>query len=1005
MRKILETKPTQVLENLTSIAIANGFRLPTNVDRKAWAERKLRPDLVSHKHVTKFLDSLLKTNKIREYFIKQLRKTLDPKKYGIRREWKQTQREALEAIIQTFEEWYTRPLIEVPTGIGKSMLWGAIVRAYYDTLRKFGLMNEYEIVIFTSRIHIADQMIGVSAKKSSANEIEDEPLEYGDVKMWLPKLSDDHIRILAGRSNSSKEAKKNAVLTIMCYQGLSPKTLDQIYSKKVGLGILDESHRATNRVRIVLDNKMPSAFFIGGSATTKGPAMNNPFKFFEAIQSGDENGRAPSYQERLAYCASILDCIERRELKPVRYINGRTRIDLSSLPPATRNLPEKAAGKLIAKNLPLMKQLLEELFLGDYPVLKVVGTKSVIDRKWLVFVERIKIAEKLAEFCNTELQPLLVKRYGKQLQFKADYVSGTMSINEFNERMINYRNNTTTIMFSSDKLGEGADVPEINGIFSLRAYGAQALWKAIQEMGRGVRHIEGDDLLMVDGIFKSQKHEIASALTIFGVNSYVNGGLVAGYSGERDVETKVFTLLKEGKTWKEVWRKLLKEEKELVPFIRQYLGEASGDSQTTANYEKPFSIRSIEFVENEVIKLKRDILTWQEASKICVKARIKNPKDYHARYSMVDKRLRRSPKDHYKDFPGWVVFLGKPIPPKDWRSKGQLVKDGFSPRQIVKVVKSLRKSNPQWFKLCSNDYCELVEYYHPKLVEKIRVYVSRIKYPPKDWISRSDLVKEINNISSNLINETAERLAKGHPNWFGMFLGKNSRPVQHYHPLLGKKIRNELSPIKKYPPKGWESGADLKKRGISYYILEKYCKKLRKSKPSWFKFFMSKRSHRVIEHYHPLLIREMINKEFEEKENAPKDWVTITCLSRELKVSYEVINKFIKPFRSLNPGWFGKYLNDHRFYAEYLHPALVKKVRGNILKAKVIADKDWLSVPEIMVIYKISRYRIQRLARVFIKKKKSWVKMILSKKTNKFSEHYHPKLVQKIEEHFAKKKK
>ncbi len=599
MKNLLANKPVQVIENLTGIALGNGFSLPEGMNRKDWAEQEFSPNLDQDEYISNFMISLLEVEKIRDYFITQLKKTLNPLQYGIERPWRQTQREALQAIIKAFEHWFTRPLVEIPTGAGKSMIWGAIIRAFYDTLRVFGVEEKFEITLFTSRINIADQMIGLPALLSEDDD--DEPLIYGDVKMWLPMFSDDDIRILAGRSGSSKEFEKNAKVTLACYQGLTTKTVDILYKKKAGLVVCDESHRVTDRIRIILENKMHTAFFVGGSATTKGQRWNNPFIFFEAIKPEEENGEIVPYHERLAYHASILECINRRELKPVRYINARTYIDLTSVKSQTRELPVQQTAKVVAKNIPIMKAILEELFVKDNEVLTAVGAKSVIDRKWLVFVDRIKIAEELSFFCNNELKQLIDEKHGDGVNFIADYVSGEIGMTEFNRRMDRYHNNETTIMFTSEKLGEGADVPEINGILSFRPYSVSALWKSVQEIGRGTRFIPGEDLLVVDGVFKSERHEIGSLLSIFGVNIYLNGGLVAGYTGQREVEMKIFTLLKQGLTWKKVWESLTDEEKELAGFIRGYLGQGVyGPEQI--NLKELIPVKSIEFIENKSVK-------------------------------------------------------------------------------------------------------------------------------------------------------------------------------------------------------------------------------------------------------------------------------------------------------------------------------------------------------------------------------------------------------------------
>ncbi len=659
---------TQVLENLTGIALGNGFALPNGKTRSEWVASKLLvPKPKQDRYLTSFFESLLETQRIRDCFIQQLKKTLNPRQYGIEREWKLTQSEALEAIIRSFENWSTRPLLEVPTGVGKSMLEGAIVRAYYDTLCIFGLEDKFEIIIFTSRIHIGDQMIGKIS--SDATEDDDEPLEYGDVMMWLPFLKGDEVRLLAGRTSRAKEGNKNAKLTIACYQGLNERTVSQLYKKKAGLVVLDESHRVTDRVRIMLENKMHSAFFVGGSATTKGAKHNNPFLFFEAQKpERNKDGSEVLYNERLAYYASIALCVERKELKRIRYVNASTHFNLSSVASLrNKELPNKEAAKFIAKNVPTMKHILQELFLGDQTVLDIVGSKKVIERQWLVFVDRVSIAEELAEFCNVTLLPLIRKKYGKKIPFNASYVSGysagigkekRMNHAEFNKRMELYQRGKITIMFSSEKLGEGSNVPNISAILGLRAYSQSSLWKALQEIGRGTRFVLGEDLLVVDGVFRSNKHKLAALTSVFGLTSYLSGGLVAGYQGEREAETKVFTLLKQGLSWKQVWAKLTKAERLLVPFVGKLISEPDVVGPSNVNLHKPVSVKSIEFIERQGFLDKKLYLTWQEASAACIELGISNFPDYKKNHKK-DSKLPANLSEFYNDMPTSNVFFQK----------------------------------------------------------------------------------------------------------------------------------------------------------------------------------------------------------------------------------------------------------------------------------------------------------------------------------------------------------
>jgi superfamily II DNA or RNA helicase len=431
----------------------------------------------------------------------------------------------------------------------------------------------------------------------------------------------------------------------------------------------------------------------------------------------------------------------------------------------------------------------------------------------------------------------------------------------------------------------------------------------------------------------------------------------------------------------------------------QYVKGHKKDERLYANPNIMYSdfpgwITFLNFEERESFK------TWREASKVCIAAGVKNPKDYQKRYNKLSKGLRRSPRAHYKNFPGWIKFLGLPGAPKGWASKGQLSKKGISPRQINAAVQPFRKKHPKWFKMYSNIYCQIVEHYHPKLVVEIKKFHFGRKHAPKGWVSNQALASEQKVTSANMV-DTAKRLGNKHPGWFGSFLGKNLKIIPYYHPVLVKRIRKDVA-SRKTPSKGWLNGAELKKLGISYYVLETYCKKFRSTKPGWFKLFLSKISKRLIEHYHPSLIKKMFKEETSKKKFAPRGWFTATSLAREEGTTWVIVNNFIKQFRKSKPKWFGRYLTKQRYYTEHLGPILVKRVRSEIAKKKIKAPEAWLSEPEMVKLLKISRFHIRRFVQPFRKKNKNWFKMFLSKKTNKLAEHFHPKLVALIKLQFSK---
>jgi superfamily II DNA or RNA helicase len=830
MKEVFKLASQQKAENLIGIALGNGFLIPDNTTRRRFArEVKLHsskpadPFADQSKIMSDFFNSFLEVERIRNEFVRQLKQIIsNPKTYGIERDWRLTQKEALEAIVVSIEGWTTRPLVEIPTGVGKSMIWGGIMRAFYDTLRIFGLDNQIELVLLTSRINIADQMV---AKKTHVDQVakqyeSDNALDYGDIKQWFSKLSDKNIRILAGNSQSKIEVEKNSVITLMCYQSLRPKNVARFFNKKIGLVICDESHRVTDNIRMCLENQMHTAFFIGGSATTKGPRYSQPFKFFES----QANTLDAPYIDHLAYYGNIIKCGYRGELKKIRYIHAQASIDLSSLVSRSRlELPQKQLESFISKNIPTMQYILEEVFLGEHPVLTVVGSKRPIDRKWLVFVDRVETAERLANFCNHILHLKIKEKYGDQQLFVADYVSGKMSREEFNHRFQKFEAGITNIMFNAEKLGEGADLPNINGVLSYRAYTEDSLWKLIQELGRGVRFIPNEDLLYVSGIFKSQNHNIASAFGVFGVDEYISGGLVVGLKGEREAEIKSFKILKEGKTWKDVWSELNEEERQLAPFVNIHAvatgqhsikPSAAIDSNVSAVMSLPIEkslASNIRFVEDQNLKIqyllqdkvvlidyvtrelkKKGVVTTEDLINLGHKDYINNfkfsaiGKMPHVCSLVIGNRNENVSKYRLLELArhlGWEIPQELDITP-DWKTPRSIYtmsrdrKLLIGPEVILKFVEKYRTTNPDWFKKFPATKNAKAEHFHPDLVKIIESDLFA-DAKPDDYESWSEMCR-VYVTTRKQLEVLFEKYRPSHPNWCKEFKRQGAQ-VKCYH--------------------------------------------------------------------------------------------------------------------------------------------------------------------------------------------------------------------------------
>lgn len=558
--------------------------------------------------------SLLRVANARTVFIKHLEQTLKPLLYGISRVWRKTQGEAISAHIKSFERGYTRLLSEIPTGAGKSMIIGAFVRSALDTMKELNL--DFEIQIFTSRIAIAGQLIDENV---SPEEEEDQPLEIGkkgDVRLWCPELSDDSIRVLAGsRGSSQRELSKDAVITVSTYQGLRAGRINQHFKKPVFITICDESHRVTERVSMLLEQLR--SFVIGMSATVLGP-QRDPFTFFERVERSEIDGKKKTYIDYLCYYKSLAEMIKDQEFKPVRWITSRSvKINVSA---AKLNmgksykydvLNDESIAQIISKNAEVAVEILGEAYLREHLGLEIAGSKPIWQRRGIAYVNRVSIARELTELCNKMLPEKITAKYGERAYFKADYVDGSMPADEYEHKIREFRSGRTTIMFSVKKISEGNDFPFVDFVVRLKVLGYGSQWELVQEIGRGGRIDPEDplnDLVILDLVFESDRHLLASVLGIFGRSTSLSGGLLVGWGSNYELEQKVFDLLRNCKTWTELWGKLSPEEQELFPYIRQKILEEKmrGHTSTMGSHSPGsnnyLTLGSIDFIEHDDIR-------------------------------------------------------------------------------------------------------------------------------------------------------------------------------------------------------------------------------------------------------------------------------------------------------------------------------------------------------------------------------------------------------------------
>lgn len=602
--------------NLVHIAERYGYKNEEGLSIRDLAIELLQGNILPEAQIS---TALARHKNVLEVFLKHLEKTLKPILCGVSRHWRKTQDECLRAMMQSLHRGYVRPLSEVLGGAGKSMLIGAFVRASLDTMKELSI-NE-EIHILTSRISIAGQLI---LEDLPGGQTLDRPLELGkkgDVRLWCPELGDSDIRLLAGKVGQSKsELEKDSKITVSTYQGLTSSRMATHFKKPAFITICDESHRVTDRVGIHLDQMR--SIVLGFSATVLGP-NRDPFFFFERIQRPEltSENKLLSYVDHLAYHKSIAEMVKDQELKAIRWINvGNMKIDVSEAKLTSPKgiydvFNDKSVCEVLCKNPNLLAEVVTEAYLGDHPGLILSGSKPVWQRRGIAYVNRVDIAKKTASLCNDMLCTKVKEKYGENAYFKAAYVDGTMKESEYNAIIKDFHLGKITLLFSVEKIGEGNDFPFVNLIIPLRVLGLGSQWILVQNLLRGGRinpMDPTDDLVVLDMVFTSKNHLLASVLGIFGRSTAISGGLLIGWHSNYESEKRVFDLIMKHKSnWSLIWSLMTTEERKIFSFIEKKMLEEKARSSggrgieggIDRKYSPMFTLGGIQFIEDDHIRL------------------------------------------------------------------------------------------------------------------------------------------------------------------------------------------------------------------------------------------------------------------------------------------------------------------------------------------------------------------------------------------------------------------
>ena len=390
--------------------------------------------------------------------------------------------------------------------------------------------------------------------------------------------------------------------------------------------------------------------------------------------------------------------------------------------------------------------------------------------------------------------------------------------------------------------------------------------------------------------------------------------------------------------------------------------------------------------------------TWEEASVVAIGANINSYKEYLERCEKIDPRLPQYPVNLYDDFPGWAIYLGKEIAPGGWYSLNELYKKlRIGPETLFKFVDKFREKG--WVKEYwrSNQYAECC---HPDLVKILFTHFTIYPAPDPGWRTAGALMRELEIIVERTIKDFASTFRKDHPGWFKMCHGKKGKPGEHYHPDLCAKIIAFAKSQK--ITEEWKTAKTMSRelKGISEKRIKEFALPYVEKDESLCKKFKAARGV----FYHPSLVL-IIKKHFQPYEDAPPGWMTTNKLYTVEKISSDrTIKQYVEQYREKHKEWFKFYIADEQVPAEHFHPdlvALIRKDLGNRVEAP--KGKGWMT----LTAFRKAGITTVEAARNFVSKYRisnpEWFADYWNK--GQVREHYHPDLVQKIKDHYAKKKK
>jgi superfamily II DNA or RNA helicase len=291
--------------------------------------------------------------------------------------------------------------------------------------------------------------------------------------------------LISAKEKAADRADLDAGVVIGSVQTLArPKRLERFTRDHFATTIVDEAHHvlADSYQRIL--KRFDGAKVLGTTATP---------------DRGDTRSLA-HYFEDVAFQISLIDLIKDAYLCRIRVQTVPLTVDISNV--STR------AGDFSDEELAVaLEPVLEE---AAEAILTCAGV-----RKTLIFVPLVRIASAFAE---------ILRDHG----VAAEMISGACA--DRAEKLHRFGSGETQMLVNAMLLTEGYDEPSIDCVVPLRPTKIRSLYA--QQVGRGTRiHPGKRDLLILDFLWQSRRHDIVSAVDLVAADDNERAGITAALSG------------------------------------------------------------------------------------------------------------------------------------------------------------------------------------------------------------------------------------------------------------------------------------------------------------------------------------------------------------------------------------------------------------------------------------------------------------------------------------------